>query len=146
MNPSEATREVYWNISQIWVMYALLAPTLGIAAWGFYRKLRRWRLGQPSLRFDRPKERLRLLFQHGVAQQRTARERYAGVFHRMIFSGFVVLVIATTVVAIQADTPLDIMHGAFYLYFQSFIVDVFGLLVIVGVLMAGMRRWMKRPT
>lgn len=145
MNPSEATREVYWNITHIWVMYALLVPTLGIAFWGFYRKLRRWRLGQPAVRFDRLGERLQLLLKHGVAQQRTARDRYAGIFHRMVFSGFIILTIATTVVAIQADTPLDIMHGAFYLYFQSFVVDVFGLLVIVGVVMAGLRRWANRP-
>ncbi len=37
------------------------------------------------------------------------------------------------------------MHGAFYLYFQSFIVDVFGALVLVGVLIALYRRLITKP-
>jgi Fe-S oxidoreductase len=37
------------------------------------------------------------------------------------------------------------MRGAFYLYFQSFLVDLFGALVIVGVLMAAARRYLRRP-
>ena len=60
------------------------------------------------------------------AQQRTARAAYAGAFHRMIFYGFIILTIATTVVLIQQDFGLMIMKGWFYLIFQSFIVDVFG--------------------
>ena len=37
------------------------------------------------------------------------------------------------------------MHGWFYLYFQSFIVDVFGALVLAGVMMAAARRFLARP-
>ena len=51
----------------------------------------------------------------------------------MIFWGFVMLFIATTVVMIDYDFGIPIMRGDFYLYFQSFIVDVFGALAIVGV-------------
>lgn len=145
MNPAEATREIYWNISYGWLIYVLLAPTVGIGAWGFWRKYRLWRVGQPAVRFDRPGQRLRLLMEHAVAQRRTAQEVYAGAFHRLIVYGFVVLGIATTVVFVQHDFGLEIMKGRFYLYFQSFIVDVFGALVMVGIAMAGVRRWGRRP-
>ena len=63
----------------------------------------------------------------------------------MIFWGFIVLTIATTVVMLDYDFGLPIMHGYFYLYFQSFTVDVFGGLAIVGIGMAAVRRWIARP-
>jgi Fe-S oxidoreductase/nitrate reductase gamma subunit len=145
MNAAEATREIYWNVSHVWVMYALLAPTAAVAGYGVYRHLSRWRRGQPAARFDRPAARARLLFKHAVAQRRTARERYAGLFHLFISYGFAVLTVATTVVALDADFGTAIMRGNFYLYFQSFTVDLFGALVMVGVLMAAARRYLRRP-
>ena len=133
MNPADATREIYWNISHIWVMYLLLLPTVAVAGYGIYRHLARWRRGLPAARFDRPGERLRLLVKHALAQRRTARNRYAGLFHRLISYGFIVLTIATTVVALDADVGTAIMRGNFYLYFQSFVVDLFGALVMIGI-------------
>jgi Fe-S oxidoreductase/nitrate reductase gamma subunit len=141
----EATRQIYWNISYIWVMYALLLPTAAIAGYGIYRHLSRWRRGQPAARFDRPGKRVQLLLKHAVAQRRTARKAYVGLFHRFISYGFVVLTIATTIVALDADFGTTIMRGRFYLYFQSFIVDLFGALVMLGVLMAAVRRYIMRP-
>ena len=145
MNTAEATRQIYWNISHIWVVYALLLPTAAIAGYGVYRHTNRWRRGQPAARFDRPADRLKLVLKHAVAQRRTARDAFAGSFHRLITYGFVILTIATTVVALDADFGTTIMRGRFYLYFQSFIVDVFGALVMVGVGMAAARRYLKRP-
>ena len=145
MNSAEATRQIYWNVSHLWVMYILLLPTATIAGFGIYRHFSRWRRGLPAARFDRPVERIKLLFKHAVAQRRTARNRYAGLFHRLISYGFVVLTIATTVVALDADFGTTIMRGNFYLYFQSLIVDIFGALVMVGVGMAIVRRYIKRP-
>jgi Fe-S oxidoreductase/nitrate reductase gamma subunit len=145
MNPAEATRQIYWNISQIWVMYALLLPVLAIAGHGIYRHVRCWRRGLPLERFDRPVERLKLVLAHAVAQARTARDGYAGIFHRSIAYGFVVLAIATTVVALDADFGTSIMRGRFYLYFQSFTVDVSGALVMLGTGMAAARRFVGRP-
>ena len=145
MNSAEATRQIYWNISHLWVMYALLLPTIAIAGFGLYRHLSRWRRGLPAARFDRPLERALLVVRHAVAQRRTARNLYAGLFHLLISYGFLVLTIATTVVALDADFGTAIMRGRFYLYFQSFVVDVFGMLVLVGTGMAAARRYLKRP-
>ncbi|HEY6187620.1 MAG TPA: (Fe-S)-binding protein [Pyrinomonadaceae bacterium] len=145
MNSAEATRQIYWNISHLWVMYALLLPTIASAGFGLYRHLSRWRRGLPAARFDRPLERALLVVRHAVAQRRTARNLYAGLFHLLISYGFLVLTIATTVVALDADFGTAIMRGRFYLYFQSFVVDVFGMLVLVGTGMAAARRYLKRP-
>jgi len=81
----------------------LLVPTALVAGFGVYRHWSRWRRGRPAARFDRPWERVRLLLKHAVAQRRTARARYAGLFHALISYGFVVLTIATTVVALDAQ-------------------------------------------
>src|SRR4030095_16541296 len=141
----EATREIYWNITHIWVMYLLLLPTLAVAGYGIYSHFRRWRRGVSLARFDRPLLRLRALLQHAAAQRRTAKDAYAGFFHAFISYGFVILTIATIVVALDADFGTTIMRGQFYLYFQSFIVDFFGALVILGIAMAVARRYLARP-
>ncbi|MEK6281279.1 MAG: (Fe-S)-binding protein [Acidobacteriota bacterium] len=145
MNTAEATRQIYWNISHIWVMYLLLLPTAAVAGYGIYRHFSRWRRGLPAARFDHPLERVQLVARHALAQRRTARNRYAGLFHRLITYGFIILTIATTVVALDADFGTTIMRGNFYLYFQSFVVDIFGALVMVGIGMAAARRYLKRP-
>lgn len=145
MNPAGPTRQIYWNISNIRVMYVLLLPTLAIAAYGVYRHLRNWRRGAPAARFDQPARRIKLVLRHAVAQGRTARDGYAGIFHRFISYGFVILTIATTVVALDSDFGTTIMHGNFYLYFQSFTVDLFGALVLLGVAMAAARHYLQRP-
>jgi Fe-S oxidoreductase/nitrate reductase gamma subunit len=145
MNLTEATRQIYWNVSHIWVMYALLLPTAAVAGYGIYRHFSRWRRGLPLSRFDRPLARIQLVLRHAVAQRRTARKLYVGLFHQFISYGFVILTVATTVVALDADFGTSIMRGRFYLYFQSFTVDLFGALVMLGVLMAAARRYLKRP-
>ncbi|HEX8000553.1 MAG TPA: heterodisulfide reductase-related iron-sulfur binding cluster [Pyrinomonadaceae bacterium] len=142
---NEATRQIYWNISHIWVMYALLLPTAAVAGYGIYRHFSRWRRGLPLARFDRPLKRLQLVIKHAIAQRRTARKLYAGIYHQFISYGFVVLTIATTIVALDADFGTSIMRGRFYLYFQSFIVDLSGALVMLGIIMAAVRRHLKRP-
>ena len=68
MNPAGATRQIYWNISHIWLMYVLLLPALSIFAYGFYRQVRKWRRGAPAARFDQPLKRFKLLFEHALAQ------------------------------------------------------------------------------
>ena len=140
----EATRQIYWNVSYPWLMYVLLAPTAAIGAYGVYRHLVQWRQGLPLARFDRPGERMRLLLAQALTQKRTGNDGYVGIFHRSIFHGFLVLIAATTVVACDADLGMHLMRGRFYLYFQSLVVDLFGALVLLGILMAAGRRLLAR--
>ena len=127
-------------------MYVLLLPTMAIAGYGIWRRLQSWRRGLPAAgRLDQPGERLLRLWNHALLQRHTLRERYAGIFHAMIFWGFITLTIATTVVMLDHDFGLPIMRGRFYLYFQSFFVDLLGLLALIGVAMAGFRRWKTKP-
>lgn len=147
MNPELATREVFWNIphSLVWVMYLMFIASAAVAIYGIYRRAQIWKRGLPANRFDHPGQRLRLLLKHAAAQGRTVREKYAAIFHTFIYTGFIILIMATTVVAIDYDIGLPIMHGRFYLYFQSLIVDIFGALVMIGVGIALYRRFSLKP-
>ena len=145
MSPTTPTREVLWNISNVWVLYALFAVSLVIASYGIYRRVELWRKGLPADRFDRSLQRIRVFLTNALGQRRTVGENYAAVFHSFIFTGFIILTIATTIVMLHHDFGLPLMQGSFYLYFQSFIVDVFGALVLVGVGIAAIRRLIIKP-
>ena len=110
-NLHEATREVYWNIPFHSLIYVFLVPTVLIGAWGLYRRFRLWKVGKPLMRFDRLGDRLDIFLKNAALQSRTIRDGYAAVFHTGLLLGFLVLLAATTVVAIHADTPLKIMQG-----------------------------------
>jgi Fe-S oxidoreductase len=145
MNQAAATREVFWNINDAWLMYLLFIISAGIAITGFYRRVSLWRHGQPEACFDRPGERFRRVLKEALAQHRVLQDRHAGFYHFLIYSGFIILTIATIVVLIDYDLGIHIMRGPFYLYFQSLIVDCFGVLVMAGILLAAIRRFIARP-
>lgn len=126
-------------------MYALLVPTLVIAGLGIARRVRSWRRGGGTVPLDQPARRIRRVIADVILQGRTLRRPYAGLMHAQIFYGMIILTIATTVVLIDTDFGIPIMRGAFYLYFQSLIVDIFGGLLLTGLGMAAARRWVSRP-
>ncbi len=140
------TREVYWNISHVWVMYALLVPTLLIFGYGMYRHYRLWRRGRSyPLRWGEVWLRGKMLAVELFAHRRMLREASSGFFHFALFAGFIVLFLGTLVVMIHEDFKIRIMQGAFYLYFQSLALDVFGVLAIAGVIMLAAKRYLERP-
>ncbi len=139
------TREIYWNIQGIWVMYALAAVALAIFGYGLYRELRLVAIGRSDLRWDQSGKRVRQLAVHALLQMRSLRHRYPGSMHILISWGFAVLFMGTVVVFLQADLGVPIMHGAFYLFFQSLTLDLLGLACIAGILMALFRRYVLRP-
>lgn len=148
MIEAEATRPVLWNISHSWMLYVMWAISMAIAGWGVWQRLRRWQLGGgPGLRQllqDRPRERMRRVLLHAVAQRRTLQDRWAAFFHTFLYTGFGILFVATVVVMVDDRFGIPVMRGAFYLYFQSLVVDLFGGLVLVGVLIAARRRISRR--
>jgi Fe-S oxidoreductase/nitrate reductase gamma subunit len=125
-------------------MYASMVVALAIFGYGIWRRVRLWRLGKPIVRWDRPGERLRRVLVRGIGHTSLLKERLPGLMHAFIFFGFLVLLAATIVVAIDFDLHIPIMHGAFYLYFQSLIVDLFGGVFLVGLAIALYRRYVLR--
>ncbi|MDP6825398.1 MAG: (Fe-S)-binding protein, partial [Dehalococcoidales bacterium] len=70
-------------------------------------------------------------------------EFYPGLIHFLIFTGCIVLLLASFLDFIS-HYFFHFLHGSFYLGY-SLVVDVFGLLVLLGVVLALMRRYLQRP-
>jgi Fe-S oxidoreductase/nitrate reductase gamma subunit len=142
-----ASREVFWNIQYSYVIYILAAIAVAFWVFSFYRRYKLWHLGKPDDCSKNIGKRIRVFIRTTVvdvlAHRRFLRDPYSGMMHLMIFWGFVILLLAA---AIDATTYYINRHitGAPYLWF-SFIVDIGGLLVLIGIIMAAYRRYIWKP-
>jgi hypothetical protein len=142
-------RQVYWNAESFGILfYPLTALAMAIFAYGLYRRWQLWvALGKPELRMDNLSQRVKLLLTHGLLQVKTFRDPYPGIMHGLIFFGFVVLLIGTALIAKETyiTGPLlgwTFLRGWFYLLF-SFLMDLFGLFVLAGIVLAIDRRYIR---
>jgi Fe-S oxidoreductase/nitrate reductase gamma subunit len=138
------TREIYWNIVGGTLIYLFFVVAAVVFTQGVYRRYRLWRLGGGEARGDRIGERLAGLLIEAFGQRRQLRRLYPGVMHTLIFYGFLAEVVATSLVGIQEWTGIHFLQGTFYRWF-SLLSDTFGLLAIVGLVMAVVRRTVMRP-
>lgn len=140
----EPTREIYWNIVFGPLVYLLAAAAIGVMSYGIYQRARLWRLGGGEARLDRPGRRLWGVLDELLLHRRMLRDAYPGLMHLFIFYGFFAELIATTMIAVQEWTGIHYLRGNLYLVY-SLLSDGFGLLGIVGILMALWRRLVVRP-
>ena len=148
----EPGREIFWNIAPHWPLYAGAAVAVAVLVYAVYRHYRRWRVGRPADRANRWGKRIWSFggtkFFDGLLHRRffgadrhdwRLREFYPGLMHLLIFAGAIVFLLAT-IIDSASYYIFDFMHGSFYLWF-SLVVDVFGMLAIIGVLLALIRRY-----
>jgi heterodisulfide reductase subunit C/nitrate reductase gamma subunit len=122
---------------------------MAVSGYGFWRRIAKYRKGRslPRLSLARLKRAV-----VDMSSQRTIgkRDRYVGVAHFLVFWGFIVLLIGTTIIAIDEDIIAVLLdkpewqfwHGAFYVGY-SLVLDVFGIGFIVGLVMLARRRRQK---
>ena len=138
-------REVFWNAPYEAILFAFTAVALIIFAYGLHRRWQMWTaIGKAEKRTDSAGERIISIIVNGFFQARTFKESYAGVLHGLIFFGFFVLIFGAAIDATQFHIGLPFFHGTFYLVF-SLIMEIFGLAVLVGVVMAVVRRYITKP-
>ncbi len=138
------TREIYWNIVFGPLIYLFAAMAIGVMSYGIYQRVRLWRLGGGEMRTDKPVKRLWGVVDELVLHRRMLRDPYPGLMHLFIFYGFFVELIATSMIAVQEWTGIHYLKGNLYLGY-SLLSDGFGLLGIVGILMALWRRLVMKP-
>jgi len=144
-------RETFWNIPQ-WAeigQYVLGLLTVLVFAYGVFRRVQRWRIGQPEPRTDRLGARLLSVMVHALGQVRTAQDIYAGVMHLTIFWGMAALFIGTVLATVDWDVThllfgLQFLSGGVYVLYEL-ILDILGALLLVGLGMAAYRRYIVRP-
>jgi hypothetical protein len=154
MTPLQAaTRETFWTIGPIGkvAFYWLAVVAILVFLYGVYARFAAYARGSED-----PRDRLTNLPARTVAATKTVlsnenqfdRDLYAGVMHTFVLWGFLTLLVATTILGFDIDVyrPLageSFWVGDFYLAYQ-FTVDAFGLLFVVGVGMAMVRRYRDR--
>src|SRR5438874_3746262 len=131
-------------VKSIAVLAVLLAAStyFGFRARRLYRMLR---LGPNENRFDRTPERIRGVLSYVGLHTRMFRNLYSGILHFFIFWGFVVLLTAIIQAfgeGIHPGFSLAVIGGTTWI---AFLQDLFGVLVLLGVVMALVNRLIIRP-
>jgi Fe-S oxidoreductase/nitrate reductase gamma subunit len=143
------TRQIGWNVGEVAfaVMYVLVAVQALVLSYAFTRRYLTWRRGKPFGPIDRIGERARQALSVIFLHRRLIRPGYvyAGLMHLFIFWGFVFLFIGTLIVLLEADIVrpyfgLTFFNGPFYVVYKL-VINFFGLLFIIGLLMAAYRRY-----
>jgi Fe-S oxidoreductase/nitrate reductase gamma subunit len=144
-------RETFWNIPH-WAeigQYLLGLLTMVIFGFGVYRRVRRWRLGAPEKRSGQWGKRIWFSFTQSFGQMRTLKDPFAGLMHLSIFWGMFALLLGTILATVDWDVTrlffnFQFLTGGVYVIYEL-VLDVLGLLLIVGLGMAVYRRYFRRP-
>jgi Fe-S oxidoreductase/nitrate reductase gamma subunit len=115
-----------------------------LVVYGLWRRIRLWRMGRPADRTGQIGRRIGGLLLYGLGQRRILAQPYPGLIHGLIFYGFVVFFIATSLVGIEMDAGIPVLKGDFYLGFEV-VVNLFTLLFVAGLGLAAFRRYAQRP-
>ncbi len=148
------TRELWWNIHHQpyakFVFYTLACISIAFFLYGMWLKLSRILAAKAipnDNRLDKPWTRIGDLLHYGLAQAKIRQKQIPGLAHAAVLFGFIALWIVTDVIAIQEHSHLGIyfFQGTFY-KILSFVADFGGFLVISGVTVFALRRYVfKSP-
>lgn len=142
---NDATREVFGNIAP-WMrmlFFGMMAVSIGWPVWQVWARARLWRKGHSGGFEHSWRVRIQQLIIYALAQKRVYRKSLGALLHLLLFSGFVVLTIGTTLLAIAYDGPYNFHHGCYYLIYEL-TMDTFGVAFIIGCLLAMYRRAFRR--
>ena len=144
-------REVFWNAQGFeTILFILTAVAMAIFVYGIYQRWTLWKaIGKEEIRWDELPARIKALIINGFLQIKTWKDAYPGIMHGLIFFGFFVLIFGAAFDAgeFHITEPLlgwSFNRGNFYLGF-AFLMQAFGLCVLIGVLMAMLRRYVIKP-
>jgi len=142
---SQATREIMWNISHGWIIYVLFLVSLAIFALGVYQRIQFWKRGKDdNERFSDLSRRFFFMLRELLFQKRVRQSGFPALFHSFVFYSFLVLVLTTGIIALDADFGTSLFRGPIYLTL-TIASEIAGVLILLGVLMASWRRYVKRP-
>src|SRR5438876_11757436 len=111
-------------------------------AWSLYRLLRS---GRPAARFDDVPARARAEATVVVGQSKLLQRLLPGLMHAAIFWGFLVLLPTIVIAMIGAVDPHSTLPWLGAQGWYALVVDVFAVLVLIGVITAFVIRKFQRP-
>ncbi|HIG30945.1 MAG TPA: 4Fe-4S dicluster domain-containing protein [Verrucomicrobiales bacterium] len=149
------TREVFGNIpeSSQRIFYGIACLSLLVFGGGVFRRIRYWKMGKPSTSSFSWRALVRRFIKEIITQKRVLGRKTVGIAHVLLFSGFVILGMGTTLIGIEhwsadllgreADQP--VFHFGWYYLIYEFVLDTFGLALLIGCVLFMKRRW-SRPS
>ncbi len=152
--PEQITRILFegFTPAAVTLFYALAWAAIAAFAWGCYVQVRKLRRGQPDPVPLADLGRRLLQMAASVLSHRTVarRDAAAGRAHRLIFYGFALLFVGTSIITLQVDVSEPLLgwrfwYGDFYLVF-SLVLDLAGAALIAGLIYMMVRRgWIRPP-
>jgi len=145
LTPTEAA---YSGVSGTLLFALVLLAAIVFFAYTASRRIQLLLLGNgaPDPRFDRPGRRLWNVVEYGLLQRKMFRDPYAGLYHILIFSGFVVLTVRTASLVLEGLFPgagMPFLPGGAW---EGYLLlkDVVLLTTLAGVVLALGRRHVFR--
>jgi len=141
-----ATAGSFLGISGVVWFWVLTIVGVGAVVFSLSRRFQLLRAGRSDDRFDRLGERFKHTLVYAFGQKKMFDDPFAGVYHLLIFYGFLVVALRTVTMVIEglfAGSELPLLHtpvGQAYLFSK----DIFELLVLVGLAFAVWRRGIQR--
>ncbi|HJX03568.1 MAG TPA: (Fe-S)-binding protein, partial [Dehalococcoidia bacterium] len=144
----EASREIFWNASLApFIFYPLGLIAVVILVYALVRRIRLWNIGRPEKRTDNIGNRIKGFTYEGIVDaffhRRFLREPYPGIMHFLLFIGGILLLLATALDVVN-HYIVHFLYGNVYLGI-SFAGDLGGLMMLVGAIMAVIRRYIQKP-
>ncbi|MFN8019148.1 MAG: heterodisulfide reductase-related iron-sulfur binding cluster [Acidimicrobiales bacterium] len=143
-------REVFLNIpTGFKIAFYIVIPALIVyGAVMFANRMKNWERGNPDRRATTAKNAKTRAesYRSGVYMQTLLRDPAAGLIHSGIYFSFLVLLAVTTILEIDHQVPesMKFLHGVTYQGY-SFVGDLAGLVLLVAVSAAIVRRYIVRP-
>lgn len=157
------TRETFGNIphsSQV-IFYCLTVLAMAIFAYGIWRRYRLWRRGVPANLWPgvganlkrlwaRAQPSVKRLLVEGLGQKRVWGRGLPSWAHALLFAGFMILFLGTTMLEIDhlaagLSESLKFHKGIYYIIYE-FTLDIFGLLFLAGCIVFFWRRLRRPPS
>ncbi len=148
MSPVSAT---YWGIPGYAIFWVLFAVAFGLFAWRLRFLFRLMRLGKPQNRFDHIGQRIKNMLVEVVPQwcnlKTVTRKDIAGIGHALLFWGFSLFLLSYIIfIGLAGGLGLAsvIEETTFEIVFFS-ILDIAGIMVVLALVLAVIRRYIVRP-
>ena len=143
----EAHRELFLEIDYGWIIYILAVLSIAALAYAVYHRVQLWKLGQKDDSFSNMGQKTKAFLYtgliDGIIHRRIIRDFYPGIPHALIFWGALFLLFGTAM-DVVSHYIVDFLHGNTYLAI-SCLSDVGGAILLIGLIILFIRRYVQRP-
>ncbi|MBE0481048.1 MAG: 4Fe-4S dicluster domain-containing protein [Dehalococcoidia bacterium] len=142
-----AHREIFFNIQFGWLIYILAPLATLLLIFAVFQRFRLWRIGQKDDTFSNLNQKIKAFVRtatvDGIFHKKILSDPYPGIMHALIFWGALLLLLGTAMDVIS-HYIYEFLHGNTYLAI-SFLADLGGVMILVGLIMAVYRRYFQKP-